>query len=402
MSQKGHDFHNGFRYFTQSFARTKAKQAPSHPLLAAADRYLQEDAQLCAALGAEKVAFRAGFADYLKRELARRAQSTEVCTFDALISEVGRALSGPHRELLLAALRNKYRAALVDEFQDTDPAQYAMFRQIFGQAGRALLLIGDPKQAIYAFRGADVQAYLSARADAGEHVYTLDVNRRSDPALIGALNALYARVERPFLREEIAYHAVSAPAGMPARFVAPDGHGALDLALLDASGTEDAVRREIARRVAGDIARLLSSGARRHDERHGRVRDLRASDIAVLCRTNREAHDVQIALSAAQIPAVLSGDSSVFDSEDAEHLERVLSALAHPAEPRALRAFLGSIYGGLSAHELLTLEQDDGAWDQHARSFRELHELFVARGFTQAIHGLCARYLVEERLLARP
>jgi exodeoxyribonuclease V beta subunit len=396
-----HPFHTGFQYFTLSFAAGKAKTKLTHPMFAAAQQLWDEDVRLVASLDQEKVAFRAGFARYLRLELDRRTRQTEVCTFDALLSEVARALSGEHGAELSRVLHAKYQAALVDEFQDTDPAQYQMFKRIFAE--RPLLLIGDPKQAIYAFRGADVQAYLEARHDAGERVYTLEVNRRSDAALVEALNALYGRVERPFLREEIAYLPVSTPEGQAARFFPCDERGPLDLVLVDGPGTEEALRRDVARKVASDIAGLIESGARRRDDRHsGRPREIAASDIAVLCRTNREAHEVQLALSTLGVPSVLSGDASVFDSEDAEHIERVLSALAHPAEPRALRSFLCSIYAGFTAEGLLGLENDDASWDTHARGLRELHELFIARGFTQALRSLCTRYRVEERLLTRP
>lgn len=403
ISQSKHDFYRGFPYFTLSGAAPKAKTALTHPFFAAAEQLLNEDLRLTEALAKERVAFRAGFVRYLRHALEQRLRQTDVCTFDGLLSEVARTLSGEHGAALLRALHDKYRAALVDEFQDTDPAQYQMFRRIFHGAGHPLLLIGDPKQAIYAFRGADVQAYLSARDDAGEHVYTLEVNRRSDAALVDALNTLYARVQRPFLREEIAYLQVQTPAGMRPRFFPTDGRAPLDLALVHGPGTEEAMRRDVARKVAADIAQLLQSGARRSDDRGtGGARALLASDVAVLCRTNREAHEVQLALSDLGVPSVLSGDASVFDSEDAEHIERILSALAHPAEPRALRAFLCSIYGGFSAEGLMELERDDEAWDAQARGFRELHELFITRGFTQAMRSLCARQGVEERLLSRP
>jgi exodeoxyribonuclease V beta subunit len=399
-----HDFATGFRYFTRSFAAGKAKRPLSHPFFDAADALCSADAELLRTLSSLRASFRAEFVRTLGAELDKRAAETDVHTFDGLLHQVERALVGERSEALVAALKRRYRAALVDEFQDTDPAQYRMFARVFGQEQRPLFLIGDPKQAIYAFRGADVHAYLEARADAGEQVYTLEVNRRSDAALVQALNALYARVELPFLRADIEYRPVATPAEQPQRFFARDTHAPFDLALLDGPKSEDALRREIARRVAADIAALLESGARRVDQErgHGRLRGVSAADIAVLCRTNHEAYEVQLALSALGIPAVLTGDASVFDSEDAEHMERALLALAHPADAGALRSFLCSLYGGLDAEGLLCLEGDDAAWDGHARNVRACSELFVKRGFTQALRRLCAAYRVEERLLTRP
>jgi exodeoxyribonuclease V beta subunit len=399
-----HPFNAGFRYFTRTFAASKTKRPGLHPFFAQADTLLLADARLLESLNRTRAEFRSEFVSTLGRELDKRARETDVHTFDALLHEVERALFGERAEGLASALQKRYRAALVDEFQDTDPAQYRMFARVFGQADRPLFLIGDPKQAIYAFRGADVHAYLAARKEAGERVYTLTVNRRSDRDLVTALNTLYARVQRPFLLEDIAYLPVSTPSDQPTRFFARDARAPLDLALIEGPKTEDALRREIARRVALDIAALLESGARRIDEErgHGRIRPVTAADIAVLCRTNHEAYEVQLALSGLGIPAVLTGDASVFDSEDAGHIERALSALAHPADAGALRSFLCSAYGGLDAEGLLRLEQDDATWDFHARNFRAFAELFVSRGFTQALRRLCAVYGVEERLLARP
>ena len=397
----------GFKSFTRSGALAKLKQKaapPAHPFFDAAERFGEEDGRLFDSMARERVAFRAGFVRYLHEELARRAQESEVRTFDGLVSDMARALAGERSAQLVTSLRRKYRAGLVDEFQDTDPAQYAMFKRIFADSHAPLLLIGDPKQAVYAFRGADVQAYLSARDDAGEHVFTLDVNRRSDRELVNALNQLYQHVDKPFLLPGIDYIPVSVPSSAEARFLATDGRAPLDLMLVDGPSTEEALRREIARLTALDIAGLLGSGARRLDDKSElpRLRELSAADIAVLCRTNREAYEVQQALSELGVPSVLSGDASVFDSEDAEHVERALTALAHPADPRAMRSFLCSVYGGCSAEDLLRLEHDDLEWDLHARQFRELHELFVSRGFTQALRGLCSLYRIEERLLTRP
>jgi exodeoxyribonuclease V beta subunit len=395
-------FAKGFQWFTRAGAAAKGA-APAHAFFDLAQEFREQDVLLCAALTREKVAFRAGFLRFLRSELERRAREDEVRTFDGLVSDLSRALNGERAQPLLAALRRSYRAALVDEFQDTDPAQYDVFRRIFDDGSIPLLLIGDPKQAIYGFRGADVLAYLEARKQVGERVFTLSVNRRADPELVAALNQLYARVERPFLVDGIDYLPVSSPSGREPRFFAADGRAPIDLALVEGPSTEEALRREIARRVAQDIAELLASGARRCEPQtnQGRERPLLACDIAVLCRRNVEAQEVQLALSDLGVPSVLSGDASVFDSEDAEHIERLLGALAHPSDPAALRSFLCSIYGGLNAEELLQLEQDDAGWDKHARTLRELHEVFVARGFTQAVRGLCAAYGVEQRLLAR-
>jgi exodeoxyribonuclease V beta subunit len=397
-----------FVHFTRTGVHAKSRgEPPEHPFFDASDELLVRASEYKRAKQSIELSFRRRFVDYLQSELERRTRETSVRTFDSLLTDLDRALLGKHGGPLVARLRDKYRAALVDEFQDTDPTQYRIFRRIFAeQAEHAehsapLFLIGDPKQAIYGFRGADVAAYLGARADAGEQVYTLDVNYRSDPPLIEALNALYASVARPFALDEIAYQPVRAPRHAETRLLGEAARSPIDVALVaseQAGG--DSLRRSIARKVANDIAALLASATTVRGE-HGQAARLAASHIAVLCRTNNEAALVQLALSERGVPSVLSGDASVFDSDDVMQLERALTALAHPGDARALRSFLSSSYGGHDARAILELEDDDIRWDHHRVNFQRLHETWLNHGFMQALRGLMATYEVEQRLLTR-
>jgi exodeoxyribonuclease V beta subunit len=379
-------------------------EPPNHPFFEAADELRREDARYAESAAATRVAFRKGFVGYLGSQLVARTRQKGVRTFDALLSDLDAALGAPGSEPLLSALRDSYRAALVDEFQDTDPLQYRIFRRIF-EGGAPLFVIGDPKQAIYAFRGADVYAYLAARGDAGEQSFTLDVNRRSDTALVGALNQLYARVERPFAVAGIDYQPVRTPEQLGPRFRARDGGAPLEVLVTAAERGADERKKLIAEQVASEIVRLLDGPAERLDDGAPggpRFRRLRPSDVAVLCRMNAEAQLVQEALSARKVPSVFQGDESVLDSSDAVELERVLRALAHPGDARALRSFLSSIYGGHDAAALLALEADDRAWDRHRARFTQLHDLWLEHGFIQALRGLVVTYDVERTLLARP
>ncbi|MDB4989180.1 MAG: recB [Myxococcaceae bacterium] len=393
-----------FKNFTSSGVRAKSKIGASasddHPFFALAEQLLERASALVKVKSSLQLSFRRRFVDYVESELSRRARETSVRTFDALLGDLDKALQGPSGPRLVERLREKYRAALVDEFQDTDPMQYRIFRRIFAGGTAPLLLIGDPKQAIYGFRGADVAAYLGARGEAGERVYTLDVNWRSDAALIDALNALYARVSQPFLLQDIAYQQVRAASSTGERLRARDGRAPLDLALLQLDDSSaEAARRQIARYVASDIAALLADQASCHDGT--RFRPLAAADIAVLCRTNKEAALVQLELSERGVPSVLSGDASVFDSDDVAQLERALVALAHPGDARALRSFLASTYGGYDANMIFELETDDALWEEHRARFQQLHQTWLSHGFMQALRGLMTSYRVEHRLLAR-
>jgi exodeoxyribonuclease V beta subunit len=379
---------------------SKAQGVELHPFFSAADELREHEERFLASANATRLAFRRGFVDYLSHELLVRTERDGVRTFDALLRDVDRALTGPGSERLAQALSDEFRAALVDEFQDTDPLQYRIFRRVFSRS--PLFLIGDPKQAIYGFRGADVFAYMEARKHAGERTFTLDVNRRSDAELISALNGLYASVTRPFALEGIDYLPVRAPAELSPRFRASDGGKPVEILVCDGQVPAEVLRKNIAERVASEIKSLLESASERFDERAERMQRLRPRDLAVLCRTNREAQLIERALSERKIPSVFQGDESVLESDDALELERVLRALAHPGDARAMRGFLSSFYAGYSASDLDQLERDDQAWDEHRARLSRLHELWVEHGFMQAIRGLVLEYDVERVLLARP
>ncbi len=390
--------------FTRSGARERTKKgklAPEHPFFDAAELLVTHDKAFQAQRTGTKVKFRRDFVDYLRGELSRKSREQNLHTFDALLTELSGALTSERGSTLIAALRSRYRAALVDEFQDTDPVQYRIFQRIFGGPGSCLFLIGDPKQAIYGFRGADVHAYLAARAEAGARVYTLDTNRRSDPSLIQALNAFYANVENPFCLTQIAYRPVRAPEGLSDTLRARDGRAPLDLLLIPGSPSVDSLRAATCRHVAREIVELLESQSQLAYP-NATPQRLRASDIAVLCRTNKQALSMQAALAQVGVTSVFQGDETVFRSDDAMELERVLEVLVHPGDAGAVRSFLCSWYGGMDAHGLAALEEDDEAWENHRATLQRLHEVFLSHGFMQAIRGLVTHYEIERRLLERP
>jgi exodeoxyribonuclease V beta subunit len=391
-------------YFTTSGAaeRLKKGQAPiAHPFLDAMERFVEEERAVQRTRRAMRIHFLKDFVDYAQHEGARRSEALDLRTFDGLLRELDEALSGPTARGLVEAVRKRYRAALVDEFQDTDPLQYRIFRALFGGGDTPLLLIGDPKQAIYGFRGADVYAYMRARDDAGDAVYTLDTNRRSDGPLVRALNRLYQQVERPFALSGIAYLPVATPPDSEARFEACDGRAPIDVITCGPATNANDLKQSVITTVGADLVRMLGSGCRRRDE-SGQLRALRPRDFAVLCRTNDEAKRMQVELSSLGVPAVLQGDASVLDSEDAVELERVLVALSHPSDARALRSLLCSFYVGLDAAGLFELGHCDTKWDEHRARVHRAHELWLSHGFMQAMCAFIDDYAVEQVLLRRP
>ncbi|MFP4445768.1 MAG: exodeoxyribonuclease V subunit beta [Desulfosudaceae bacterium] len=357
------------------------------------------------------------FKDFLESELQARKQAGRVQYFSDLLTDLRRALAADPGGALEKAIREQYRAVLIDEFQDTDPVQYDIFQRLFARAGQGLFFIGDPKQSIYAFRSADIFSYLEAAAGVPDaRRLTLADNWRSETALVEAVNHLFAGTVNPFvLGEEIPFHPVRAAAENTGNRhpLLLDGAaaGGLDiLAVVDPDGNDDRkyIRKEEARAaavgtVAHEIADLLAMS------RQGRARlgdrPLVPSDMAVLVTRNEDAGRIKDRLAALQIPAVVSRTGDVFQSDDALELEQVLLAVVSPGHVRRLNTALATDMLGLTAADIrFLLEEEAGAaaHEAHLERFAGFNELWRQGGFMRMFRRLLADYNVRERLLSLP
>ncbi|GAA5189268.1 exodeoxyribonuclease V subunit beta [Ferrimonas gelatinilytica] len=348
----------------------------------------------------------------VEQEKRRRAQ----LDFDDLITHLGQALEREHQgggDKLAAAIRHQFPVALIDEFQDTDPVQYQLFQRLYlGQEARALLMIGDPKQAIYGFRGADIHTYLKARRDTEGRHYTLDTNYRSTQAMVEAANALFELGKRhpqgPFLHGDAIPFLPVAANGREATLT--DAGQALPAMTLWWDEPEEGAwnksqylaRQSIA--CAEEITRLLN-GAQSGQvvfEEKDETTPLKASDIAILVRDFREAGAVREALAAKGVRSVyLSDKDSVFATEEAEALQRILQAVAQPEE-RLIKAALATSVLGLSWAELDRFNDDELAWEAQLAGFRDLKLCWQRQGVLPMIRRLLARYHLPARALADP
>jgi exodeoxyribonuclease V beta subunit len=367
----------------------KGGTPPTHPFFDACDALAAADRDLRSILAAESLGFHRALIEYVRRERRRRREATHTRAFDDLQQLLHEALAGPAGADLAAAVRQRFPFAMIDECQDTDPLQHAIFEHVYGAAG-GLYQIGDPKQAIFAFRGADVFTYLAGVRTAAADTRTLVVNWRSDPQLIDAVHALFARARHPFVLPGIAMHPVGprpdardhvAPAFRI--LTVPDAHDATK------RDTEVRVVRGIAAEIAATLARPFTIGE------HG----VEAGDIAVLCRTNRQAIEVQAALRALGVPSVLRGDKSVFDTPEAEELQRIAHAIATPSDPAAIRAALATTMLGVSGAELHRLHHDEQAWDSWTRRFERWHDAWASHRFVRAFHLVLHEHGVQARVL---
>ncbi len=340
--------------------------------------------------------------------LRQRKSSRNVLSFDDLLRNVLEALSGTRGDLLAAALQSRYGAALIDEFQDTDPVQYGIFKRLFGGGRSPLFLIGDPKQAIYGFRGADVFAYMEASREADRR-YTLPRNYRSEPGLVKAVNTLFLDHDNPFALHEIPFHDVE-PAGgdreIPALRLNGKSEPPFRIWLAqaeEAEGSSGKITKTTGRdlipdAVASEVARLVEAG-RSGDALIGDA-PLREGDIAILLRTNDEARIMQQAMARRNVASVLYTTSSLFETEEAREMAGILSAMAGPEQEGMLRAALSTVVLGSDGPALEALSSDDSLREALMMRFRAYHEAWSERGFFQAFRDLLRRESVLTRLMA--
>jgi exodeoxyribonuclease V beta subunit len=337
---------------------------------------------------------------YVERELPRRKNELKIQFYDDLLRRVHDALKGGGGGALATAMRRQYRAALIDEFQDTDPLQYEIFRRVFAAQEGLLFLIGDPKQAIYGFRGADVFTYLTASAHASQR-YTLRENWRSESALVRLVNTIFGGSARPFVLEDIRFRPVVAKGEADKKPIMVDGQRPPALQLWFWRRTAAQINRgaagtQLPPLVVGEIARLLNGNVTVGDRR------LLPEDIAVLVPLNRQAQQVQAALAERGVPSVLYTDANLFESREVLETQRLLAAVADPTREAQLSAALATDLMGYTGARLEAMRAQEQEWQQILERFRDYLELWVRRGFIQMFRSFMQREQVRTRLLAFP
>jgi exodeoxyribonuclease V beta subunit len=403
----------GFEKFTASFIRkgTKKKHPPpEHDFFHRCESLGKAGEDLHRAFEKRLLGLKVRLFHEVEEGLRRKKSLRNSRSFDDLLREVMEALTGKTGASLAAALRARYGAALIDEFQDTDPLQYGIFKRLFGEERCPLFLIGDPKQAIYGFRGADVFAYMEAAREAGRR-YTLPRNYRSEPDLVQAVNALFLGRKNPFALEDIPFHAVE-PAGRekPIPPLTMSGGAEPPFRIWLARGDEQEPpgakipkgpgRDLIARAVASEVVRLAAAG--RSGEARIGGEPLQEGDMAVLLRTNREARVMQRVLARRGVASVLYTTSSLFETEEADETARILGAMARPENGGLLRAALTTVVLGCDAPGLESVFSGDSAREALTARFFAYHETLAQSGFFQAFRELLNRENVLTRLLCLP
>ena len=360
---------------------------PASELFDAVSPYIEAAQGRDAWLAAQRIALVHRVREQAAQRLAALKRLRREQTFDDLIADLAAALDGPHGERLAERLRAQYAFALVDEFQDTDPRQWAIFERVFGVAANpALFLIGDPKQAIYRFRGGDVHTYLAA-ADRAQRAPALDQNFRSRPALLRAIAGLYDRAgETAFVDERIRFRDVNPGGQVRDEDFLRHGRTAPALSICVLPPPEDGRGRPQWRadesRSHAALACVVAIHSLLADARDGLAvlrekgheRAPQAGDVAVLVRNHFEAALMRESLVKSGIPAVTAGRLSLFSTEQARDVLALLEALLHPDDDARLRGALATALVGLDANTIAAFDTEPELhrdWQLRALAWRE-------------------------------
>ncbi|HLP17977.1 MAG TPA: UvrD-helicase domain-containing protein, partial [Bacteroidota bacterium] len=324
-------------------------------------------------------------------ELKRRLAALRMRSYNTMISDLADSL---RRDVDSPAslIRRQFSAVLVDEFQDTDDLQYTIFHTLFfGRDDVFFAMIGDPKQAIYRFRGGDINTYVRARNEVpDDRRFTLSNNYRSERRLIDAINRIYAidnplfESDGPFLTPEIGYinvtHKRDIPSPMKGGKIVPP------VMLWNVPDGENPDDRVIGRRMARTIAELMDPDDPLiigHDAKR-----LRLSDIAILVSSHRSAANYKKLLAQSGIRSVIAKSGSVFDSREADELLLLMEAMLNPSKEATVRALLTSSLFGFDLDALDAWEQNDKMRIATLNELHEAKEKWTIEGIAPAINRM--------------
>ncbi|WP_419810835.1 exodeoxyribonuclease V subunit beta [Bacterioplanoides sp.] len=374
------------------YEKTKKGNPPQHSLFDQVERFVAQADALALQLDIrlfEQV--RARYFGLLEKAAA--------LTPDDLLRLLSTALNGEQGQLLAQQIRRCYPVAMIDEFQDTDPQQYEIFNAIYpppksdslqaeqrnDSSAYGLYMIGDPKQAIYGFRGADIFTYMEARrALAAQQRFTLDTNWRSHSRLIAGVNHLWGINASPFVfDQDIEFVPVKAAGKHDQQGFQLAGEALPPLQIW--SDTEQSLSRlqaqqQVAEQCAQQIAGLIYGDYANLGEH-----SVEAKDIAVLVRSRRQAGWIREQLSRQQVGSVFLTRDSVYDSQEARDVLAWLSAVHAPSDERAVRTALATAIQGLDAQALNTLLNDEQAWEQQLEQFYNVQYQWRKRGIMAAL-----------------
>ncbi len=389
----------------------KCAEPPSHPFFRQFEAFHALHGQL---LSSVTILLLQEARQYLASELAARKEALGVAAYDDLLTRLDKALHAGRAGLQLARrLADRYPAALIDEFQDTDQVQYRLFTSIYQQSSQAaLFLIGDPKQAIYSFRGADIFTYIAARRQTPvAQRYSMAANYRSTPAMVRAVNGLFSQHEAAFVfSQDIDFVPVEAGMqGGESLAVAGRPVPALTALVLDSAqlgtGAAQIISKEnallaAAQAAAGAMAALVFPGVAGSAQLHGRP--LVPGDLAVLVRTHREAEAMEQALRNKGLRCVYYSQASVMATPEAETLSLLMTVLCDLTDRGLINTLLATGLFGCDALQLHRMHAGETQWQHTLEQLQGYQRLWRDQGLSAMFQHLLAEQRVASRLTAQP
>ncbi|MFG0407481.1 exodeoxyribonuclease V subunit beta [Pseudomonas sp. FYR_11] len=413
------DLGTGFTRLTPAgMAEAWKGEPPAHPGLAA----MQTLAQHLQALDSPDAPLLEHAAHWVSARFEVEKRRRAEMGFDDMLVRLQHALASEAGERLAGLIREQFPVALIDEFQDTDPVQFGIFERIYqiseNRPDTGLFMIGDPKQAIYAFRGADIYTYLAARRATSGRLHSLDTNYRSSKAMVAAVNQVFLQAEaRQGGRGAFLFRSAD---DNPLPFIEVRAKGRSEQLVINGEASaalqcwqlqsEEPVsgsvyRQQLAASCASHIVDLLNGGQQgtaglRNAE--GELRPCLPSDIAILVRDGHEAQLVRAELAARDVRSVyLSDKDSVFAAQEAHDLLAWLKACAEPDSERLLKAALASLTLGLSLPALDRLNQDERVWEGWVMRFRYYRETWQRQGVLPMLRHLLHDFQLPRTLIRR-
>lgn len=413
------DLGTGFTRLTPAgMAEAWKGEPPAHPGLDA----MQTLAQHLQALDSPDALLLEHAANWVSARFEVEKRRRAEMGFDDMLVRLQHALASEAGERLAGLIREQFPVALIDEFQDTDPVQYGIFERIYqiseNRPDTGLFMIGDPKQAIYAFRGADIYTYLAARRATSGRLHSLDTNYRSSKAMVAAVNQVFLQAEaRQGGRGAFLFRGAD---DNPLPFIEVHAKGRSEQLVINGEASaalqcwqlqsEEPVsgsvyRQQLAASSASHIVDLLNGGQQGtagFRSAEGALRPCLPSDIAILVRDGHEAQLVRAELAARDVRSVyLSDKDSVFAAQEAHDLLAWLKACAEPDSERLLKAALASLTLGLSLPALDRLNQDERVWEGWVMRFRYYRETWQRQGVLPMLRHLLHDFQLPRTLIRR-
>ena len=388
-------------YFTQSALGEKGEEGAS-PFIAQIFTELEERASALMSPDLLRRIILYHYRQGLQQKLLDYKLNHQEKSFDDLLRLFCEALQGPQGNELAEMIRFQYPFAMIDEFQDTDSQQYAIFSKIYRdnpEKNTGFIMIGDPKQAIYRFRGADIFTYLKA-SDEAQSRFELTKNYRSEKHLVDGVNALFDFPQSPFIYQNINFTAVDSRDDHLRFYLNGKAEPAYRFYLTESDKVN---KTEMAKICAISIQHWLKSAAENQAvfQNEDTCKTLQAANIAVLVRDKNEAALVKNELQKLGIASVyLSDQSSVFDSHVAVELLRILKACLNVAERPILNAIATALFG-LNAADIHQIQQNEADWQRWADSFAQYQQTWQRQGILAMLHQILLEQGISERLLSQ-